>query len=172
MVSPIILYSDDFSGNRSKKWNKFDAWCITLAGITCTFNLYLVKKIVVLILSNFTGLPSKEARKFQNIHFVSCSNVVSAMDMTEPLVNDLLLLEEGINMFDASLQREILLIAPVICCLCDNVRASELINHLGSKAKKLCRFCMVRAYMSTLNKSFYLVSTELLSLFCFIGVFI
>ena len=26
VISPLILYSDDFSGNRSKKWNKFDAW--------------------------------------------------------------------------------------------------------------------------------------------------
>ena len=32
VIAPIILYSDDFSGNRSKKWNKFDAWCLTLAG--------------------------------------------------------------------------------------------------------------------------------------------
>ena len=125
VVSPLILYSDDFSGNRSKKWNKFDAWCVTLA-----------------------SLPMKEARKFENIHFIACSNVVSAVDTTEPLVEDLLTLENGLKMFDACTQREVLVVAPVICCLCDNVRASELLNHLGSKAVKFCRFCMVGLSMN------------------------
>ena len=48
-------------------------------------------------------------------------------------------------MFDAELGTPVFVIAPVICilCTCDNVRASELLNHLGSKAKKLCHFCMV-----------------------------
>ena len=40
-------------------------------------------------------------------------------------------------MYDAYLKRDAFVIAPVICCLCDNVRASELLNHMGSKAKKL-----------------------------------
>ena len=33
-----------------------------------------------------------EARKFQNIHFIPCSNNLSAMNMAEALVNDLLIL--------------------------------------------------------------------------------
>lgn len=65
------------------------------------------------------------------------------MQMTQPLVNDLMKLEEGITVFDIVNNQEILLIAPVLCCLCDNVRAAEIVNHLGSKALKLCRFCMV-----------------------------
>ena len=121
VFAPIILYSDDFSGNRSKKWNKFDAWCMTLA-----------------------GLPMTEARKFHNIHFISCSNVLSAMDMAEPLVDNLLALENGIKVFDAHTGTNVFVVAPVLCCLCDNVRAAELLNHLGSKATRLCRICMVR----------------------------
>uniref|UniRef100_A0A1X7U4V9 Uncharacterized protein n=1 Tax=Amphimedon queenslandica TaxID=400682 RepID=A0A1X7U4V9_AMPQE len=31
--------------------------------------------------------------------------------------------------------------APVICVLCDNARALELLNHLRSTAKKLGRIC-------------------------------
>ena len=119
-MAPIVLYSDDMSGNRSKKWNKFDAWCLTLA-----------------------GLQQKEAHKFQNIHFVSCSNRLSALQMADPLVEELKQLENGIKVFDALSQSYIFVIAPVICVLCDNVRASELLNHMGSKANKLCRFCMV-----------------------------
>ena len=120
LVSPIVLYTDDFSGNRGKKWNKFDAWCMTLA-----------------------GLPKSEARSFHHIHFIACSNKLSAMEMAGPLVDDLLNLENGLNMFDALSKREVFVVAPVMCILADNVRASELLTHLGSKASKLCRFCMV-----------------------------
>ena len=31
IVAPLIPFSDDTNGNRSKKWNKFDYWCLTLA---------------------------------------------------------------------------------------------------------------------------------------------
>ena len=116
-----MLYSDDTSGNKSKKWNKFDCWCITLA-----------------------GLPIHEARKFQHIHFLACSNNMPAMDMTEVLVTDLKTLEEGIYVYDAFLKTQVLLISHVLCALCDNVRASELVNHLGSRAKFLCRKYMVK----------------------------
>ena len=56
VIAPVVLYSDDTSGNKSKKWNKFDCWCITLA-----------------------GLPIHEARKFQHIHFLACSNNMPAI---------------------------------------------------------------------------------------------
>lgn len=63
--------------------------------------------------------------------------------MCGPIVDDLLVLEKGVRMYDALLKKEVLVISPVLCILCDNVRASELLNHLGSTAKKLCRKCMV-----------------------------
>ena len=44
------------------------------------------------------------------------------------------------------LKMEVLVVAPVICLLCDNARSSELLNHLGSKALKLCRICNVSKY--------------------------
>ena len=77
------------------------------------------------------------------MHFISCSNRLSAIEMSRPIVDDLLALEKGVRMFDALTNSEVLVIAPVICALCDNVRASEIVNHLGSKAKRLCRICMV-----------------------------
>ena len=75
------------------------------------------------------------------------------MDMTEPLVEDLKKLEKRIIAYDAFLKSDVFLIAPIICCLCDNVRASELINHLGSKAIKLCRFCMVRIILAKIMQN-------------------
>ena len=33
--------------------------------------------------------------------------------------------------------------APLMSVICDNPRASELVNHLGSSANKYCRICEV-----------------------------
>ena len=41
-------------------------------------------------------------------------------------------------MYDAYLQREVLVVAPVLCILADNSRSSELLNHMGSTANKYC----------------------------------
>lgn len=118
---PLILFSDDSSGNRSKKWNKFDNWAMLLG-----------------------GLPRSENAKTENIHLIAASNQVPAVGMCNSIVNDLNMLEEeGVFMYDASLKQECLVIAPVICFLCDNVRASELVNHMGSSANKYCRMCQV-----------------------------
>ena len=120
VMVPLLVYTDDTSGNRSKKWNKFDQWCFLLA-----------------------GLPRSMNAQMHNIHFVTCSNQASATDMMGPIVADLKCLEEGIPAYDAYLQREIVLVAPVIAFLCDNRRHSELLNHVGGRANKYCRMCMV-----------------------------
>ena len=57
--------------------------------------------------------------------------------MSGPIINDLCLLEKGICVHHSFLDTDVLVIAPVICLLCDNVRASELLNHQGSTAVKL-----------------------------------
>ena len=112
------MFSDDTSGNCSKKWNKFD--------------------VVYMILA---GMPKEENAKPENIHFVCCSNSTNAVEMIPALVDDLLKLErEGIEVYDGHLERNILLISPAICLLADNPRASELTNHLGAS---YCRMFMV-----------------------------
>ena len=123
VMLPLIIYTDDTSGNKSKQWNKFDVWCMKLA-----------------------GLPKTENSKLHNIHFLCCSNKMSAMDMCNPLADDLRELEErGINAYDAALQENVLVVAPVICFICDNPRHSEIMNHLGPSATMYCRICMVCA---------------------------
>lgn len=111
--------SDDTSGNRSKKRNKFDYWSMTLA-----------------------GLPIQEARLFHNMYFLNCSNQLTALEIAAPIIKGLELLENGCVMYDSLLQQEVLVISKVLIILADNARASELLNHLGSKAKKFCRMCM------------------------------
>lgn len=127
-MAPILLYSDDTSGNRSKKWNKFDLWCLTMA-----------------------GLPLYEGRQLHNINFLTCSNVVSAMNMTNALVDDLIMLEEGIVVFDSLTQCNVVVLSPVLAILCDNARSSEVTNHLGAKAIMFCRKCMVRQHFTLVH---------------------
>lgn len=56
VMVPIVLYSDDTSGNRSKKWNKFNLWVMMLAGLHKLLNSQL-----------------------EHIHLIACSNQVSAL---------------------------------------------------------------------------------------------
>ena len=88
------------------------------------------------------GLPREENAKLHNIHFIAASNKVKALKMTDPIVGDLIKLE-----FDAAMHQNVLVVAPVLCILADNVRASELTNDSGSSANKFCRICQVAMFM-------------------------
>lgn len=69
---------------------------------------------------------------------------VDCVELASPLVEELKLLEtKGVEAFDALLQRQVLIVAPVICVICDNPRASEVTNTLGPGSKMFCRMCTV-----------------------------
>ncbi len=119
---PLVLYSDDTSGNKSKKWHLFDSWSVLLA-----------------------GMPREANAKLPNIHFLCCSDSVSVLEMAEPIAKELVSLEtEGAEAYDAHLRRTVLIVAPVMCAIADNPRASEMVNHLRGAARKFCRMCTVR----------------------------
>lgn len=64
--------------------------------------------------------------------------------MMEPLTQELTQLEtDGLVVYDAFLKEEVLVVAPLLCIICDNPRASQLLNHLGGSARRYCRVCMV-----------------------------
>lgn len=71
---------------------------------------------------------------------------MSALDMSDPLVDELLQLE-GVILHD--LNTNVFVIAHIICILADNARASELANHLGDTANKFCQKCMVRPQINS-----------------------
>ena len=91
------------------------------------------------------GLSKKENAHIKNIHFLTSSNRASPLELATPtcIIADLLKLEKGVQMYDCSIGREVIVISHVICLLADNPRASELLSHMGSTAKKFCRMCMV-----------------------------
>ena len=121
VVTPLILYSDDTKGNQSKKWNKFDLWAMM-----------------------FAGLSNEENHHLENIHFLTTSNQIIPLEMVEPLVKEYVNLEKnGLVTYDAHRGKTVLVITPVICLICNNPRASELLNHLGATARHYCRICMV-----------------------------
>lgn len=120
---PLILFCDDSSGNRSKKWNCFDVWYLLLA-----------------------GLSKEDNALMKNIHFLTCSNRVSPLDLSRPIVEDLLKLEKGVIMYDSHLNENVVVVCHLLFLLADNPRASELVCHLGSSAKRYCRLCMVSVW--------------------------
>ena len=73
--------------------------------------------------------------------------------MAGPLVEELKILErDGMMAYDAFLKRDVLVIAPVLCVICDNYRASEITNHLGPGSRMFCRMCMVLKTCECLRK--------------------
>ena len=125
LILPIILYTDDTSGNISKKWHAFNNWCFLLA-----------------------GLPRHANSNLQNIHFICCSDKATVLEMAEPIVDEIKVLEnDGMLCYNSGFDCSVLIFVHILCIICDNPRASELLNHLGSSANKYCCMCIISAYM-------------------------
>ncbi len=66
LTLPLVIFSDETSGNRSKKWNQLETYSMFLA-----------------------ALLRKEISKFSNIHFISASNLVDSVELEKEITNDL-----------------------------------------------------------------------------------
>ena len=78
---------------------------------------------------------------------------VDCIELSRPIVEALKLLEfRAVETYDASLQTMVWVVAPVICVICDNPRASEVTNNLGPSAKMFCRICMVHSHVMHSDK--------------------
>ena len=96
---------------------------------------------------SLAGLPRHLNARLENIHFVCCSDSVSPLEVSGPIANQLTLLEtEGVLVYDKLYHEEVLVIAPLMFIVCDNPRASELLNHLGSTALKHCCIYMESSF--------------------------
>eukprot|EP00731_Ephydatia_muelleri_P021977 Em0014g568a len=68
---------------------------------------------------------------------------MSALDMANPIADELILLESsGLEVYDALHNEHVLVIAPILLFIADNPIASQLLNHLGGSAIKYGRICM------------------------------
>ena len=63
---PLLVFSDETSGNTTKKWNRLE-----------TFSM------------SFAGLLRKEMRKTEHIHFLGTSNIVPSVPLGKSIANDL-----------------------------------------------------------------------------------
>ena len=94
-------------------------------------------------------LVSRMPNLHVNLHFLCTSDKVSPVEMSKPIVDELRMLEqEGMEAYDAYLQTTVLIISVLLFIICDNPRASELCNHLGSRALKYCHICMVSLFFT------------------------
>ena len=86
---PITLVLEDFEGNLTKKWNKMRIWTMQVAGMSMAGN---------------TNLSS--------MAFLFTSSNNSVCEPSMPIVDEFMRLENGIPMFDAKYDEEVLVTAP------------------------------------------------------------
>jgi hypothetical protein len=101
----VGLFSDETSGNLSKKWNHFD-------------NLFI----------QIFSLP----KKMQALFFVGTMRFKDWASLCQPVLEELLELQNGLVVFDASLQSEILAVVKIVAVLADNPRAAEISSTICS----------------------------------------
>ena len=79
-----------------------------------------------------------------HIHHFLVKYYIDCIEMVKPIVEELKILEkEGVVVYDAFTDKEVLVIAPVLCVICDNPCASEITNTLGPRSRKFCRIFTV-----------------------------
>ena len=69
---------------------------------------------------SLVGLPRHVNARIENIHFLCCSECVCPLDMSKPISEDLV---KRVIVYDALYKEMVLVIAPLMCIICDNPRA-------------------------------------------------
>ncbi|KAI9617016.1 hypothetical protein H4Q26_010654 [Puccinia striiformis f. sp. tritici PST-130] len=117
---PISLYCDDTSGNVSKQYNKHMLYYFTLS-----------------------GLPPRLANQEYNCHFLSTSNTAGALELGQQVVPELNeMVREGYDAYNAILEKDVLVMTPVLAFLGDSPMHAEITNTpVPSSSLNPCRFC-------------------------------
>ncbi|KAH9821040.1 hypothetical protein DFH28DRAFT_1190561 [Melampsora americana] len=117
---PLALYSDDTSGNVSKKWDKHMSIYFTLA-----------------------GLPPDMTNQEFNIHFLATSNCATALELFDQVVDDLNDYgTSGFSAYDHTLGKEVLVMAVSLFHLGDSPMHAEISNTLNpANTLTPCRMC-------------------------------
>ncbi|KAI9331639.1 hypothetical protein BD770DRAFT_375807 [Pilaira anomala] len=116
-VIPLNFFTDDMSGNRTKKHNKFDSWIMVPA-----------------------ALPLAQRHALENTAFICTDHLLSAMQMLPAIVQNLVKLENGVEMFLPS-GESVIVVAPLQFITADNARHAEIASSRGAISKNPCRKC-------------------------------
>ncbi|KAI8378910.1 hypothetical protein BD560DRAFT_487811 [Blakeslea trispora] len=122
-ISPIILFTDDTSGNKSKQFNAYESWSMRCASMTF-----------------------KERSSLENMHFIGAvqkKEGISGVSLIPCLVEDLVKLENGVVMYSAVDNEDVLVVAPVLWIEADSPCHSQLCGLYGLRTKCPCRKCYV-----------------------------
>ncbi|KAH9809107.1 hypothetical protein DFH28DRAFT_1191574 [Melampsora americana] len=117
---PIALYSDDTSGNVSKKWNKHMSYYFTLA-----------------------GLKPKLTNQEYHIHPLCTSNIASALEQGDQIVDEINHASTtGFRAYDCNTREDVLVIPFILCHMGDSPMHSEISNTTNpSGTLSPCRIC-------------------------------
>ncbi|KAH9815307.1 hypothetical protein DFH28DRAFT_969339 [Melampsora americana] len=117
---PLVLYSDDTSGNVSKKWNKHMSFYFTLA-----------------------GLNPKLTNQEYHIHPLCTSNIANALEQGDQIVDELNHASStGFQTYDCSIQQDVLVVPFILCHTGDSPMHAEISNTTNpSGTLSPCRVC-------------------------------
>lgn len=117
---PVVLYSDDTSGNISKKWNKHMSFYFSLA-----------------------GLIPKFTNQEYHIHSLCTSNIASALEQGDQIVDELNeAASTGFCAYDCSIEQEVLVVPFILCHMGDSPMHAEISNTTNpSGTLTPCRIC-------------------------------
>ncbi|KAJ3382866.1 hypothetical protein HDU80_001440 [Chytriomyces hyalinus] len=138
---PLTLCNDDTNGNVSKKWNKYESWLFSLA-----------------------SLLFKVTQQQANINFICTSKKASAIETAEIIVHCMRELQDGIVVYDVTLEEDVVVIGCILQILGDNPAQSIIVSHSGLASSKPCRICDVQTPSSANLLPMFLLQQETTSL--------
>ncbi|OAV88550.1 hypothetical protein PTTG_29003 [Puccinia triticina 1-1 BBBD Race 1] len=121
---PITLYSDNTSGNKSKKWNKHISYYFTLS-----------------------GLPPKISNQQFNCHFLCTTNITGPLELGEMVVEQLNdMATNGFSAYDSTIGKEVHVMTSMLCFLGDSPMHTKITNtHVPGNSLNSCRCCVLNS---------------------------
>jgi hypothetical protein len=111
----LAIFTDETSGNISKRWNHFE---------TCSLHVMNMPKT------------------FCDIHFLGTYRSKNWQDLMIPVIEDIINMQDGIVVYDVSSGLDIVVVATLFTVLADNPRANEVCGTAKSaRATFACRLC-------------------------------
>ncbi|KAH9822967.1 hypothetical protein DFH28DRAFT_1048547 [Melampsora americana] len=129
---PLTIYSDDTSGNVSKKYNKHMSIYFTLSGLS----------------------PDQSNQEY-NTHFLATTNCATALDLFDQVVDEINDLgRNGFTTYDHSLGTDVCAMVSVLCHLGDSPMHAEISNTTNpANTLTPCRMCDIQVERQVQKKT-------------------